>query len=183
MSNFAQFIVALLIAFPVLYVCGIIVFLSIMAKKSNKRFLEIVKHLIGLVKASSIIKTLGLSTVSAAGVYAVFVSSMDATLVVKVFVLLDITLLLLTALWSISDNLLFDKTEWNGFQNTRINMFTHNANSSSGGAKNSRFDSDDEFSDTDMNTDPAYAFWHGNIYHDMHKDNHIQDWNNEIADN
>ena len=104
---------------------------------------------------------------------------MDTTLPIKIFGLIDITLLLLTALWSISDNLLLDISEWKFFQQTNVNMLKNG----SVGATNTEFDSNNDFSDTDMNTDPTYSFWHGNIYHDMYKDNHIKDWNNEIADN
>ena len=179
MSNFALLIAMLLIAFPILYVLGIVFYLSYLAKKNDVHFVHIFKHLLGQLKTINFVKIFALSFVFAIVAYKVFVSSMDTTLPIKIFGLIDVTLLLLTALWSISDNLILDTSEWKFFQNTNANMFK----SRSGGATNTQFDSNNDSSDTDMNTDPAYSFWHGNIYHDMHKDSHIKDWNNEIADN
>ena len=179
MSNFALLIAMLLIAFPILYVLGIVFYLSYLAKKNDVHFVHIFKHLLGQLKTINFVKIFVLSFIFAIVTYIVFVSSMDTTLPIKIFGLIDITLLLLTALWSISDNLLLDISEWKFFQQTNVNMLKNG----SVGATNTEFDSNNDFSDTDMNTDPTYSFWHGNIYHDMYKDNHIKDWNNEIADN
>ncbi len=179
MSNFALLIAMLLIAFPILSVLGIVFYLSNLAKKNDVHFVHIFKHLLGQLKTINFVKIFVLSFIFAIVTYIVFVSSMDTTLPIKIFGLIDITLLLLTALWSISDNLLLDISEWKFFQQTNVNMLKNG----SVGATNTEFDSNNDFSDTDMNTDPTYSFWHGNIYHDMYKDNHIKDWNNEIADN
>ena len=144
MSNFALLIAMLLIAFPILYVLGIVFYLSYLAKKNDVHFVHIFKHLLGQLKTINFVKIFVLSFIFAIVTYIVFVSSMDTTLPIKIFGLIDITLLLLTALWSISDNLLLDISEWKFFQQINVNMFKNG----SVGATNTEFDSNNDFSDS-----------------------------------
>ena len=127
MSNFALFIVVLLIVFPVFYVFGAYLFLASIGKKYKASTWDIFKFICSRISKRNTIKFFGLTCILGLGIYVALLSDMDQSTFMKALILFDIILLLETVFYSVKGQIRFK--DFPHIPNTRNFLNTHASDS------------------------------------------------------
>ena len=128
MSNFALFIVVLLIVFPVFYVFGAYLFLASIGKKYKASTWDIFKFICSRISKRNTIKFFGLTCILGLGIYVALLSDMDQSTFMKALILFDIILLLETVFYSVKGQIRFK--DFPHVINTKYFLNTHASDSS-----------------------------------------------------
>ena len=129
MSNFALFIVVLLTAFPVLYICGAYLYLASIGKKYKASTWDIFKFICSRISKRNTIKFFGLTCILGLGIYVALLSDMEQSIAVKALILFDVILLLETVIFSVKGQIRFNDfhhvTVTNNFMYTQTSDSNH----------------------------------------------------------